>query len=94
MERMDKRYHRENGNAFLSKKRMTRCSHCIHWVFSFQNGIELFGKCNNDLTINDLRTIHEDDVEGIFTSSNFSCCWFEDKPKVVTGINIERNLLR
>lgn len=63
-----------------------RCDECIHWNFSYVDGVDKFGKCNNSLVLDDVRIVREDDVEDLFTNANFGCVWFEEENKVVTKI--------
>jgi len=58
------------------------CSTCLHWSFVYNDGIYKFGRCSNELAIDDIRVVQDDDIEGIFTEECFGCVWHEWNNKV------------
>ena len=66
---------------------LNRCCDCIWWNFSYDNGSERFGKCNNLSVTSDIRIVREDDIEDLFTSEFFGCVWFEKENKAVVIID-------
>jgi hypothetical protein len=68
---------------------MKQCHSCIHWQFAYDDGIEKFGKCGNELFIKSIRVVVEQEIEDIFTEQFTGCVWHEINNKCAVQIKIE-----